>query len=83
MRAYKVAAYENQGDKDKQENPLATRYGSTNADSKTKRDELMEQFSVKKGLVSIEEVEIPVAKAELLEFINTLSAAADVELAEA
>lgn len=70
MRAYQVTAAD--GD-----TTLATRYGSTQADARAKRDELVEQFNVKKSAVTIEEVEIPVAKADLLEFINKLASKAD------
>lgn len=70
MRAYKVTASDGETD-------LGFRFGTTQSDAKTKRDELMEQFDVKKSAVSIEEVEIPMAKAELLEFINELAAGQD------
>lgn len=70
MRAYKVVAAE--GD-----TTLGFRFGSTQADAKEKRDSLMEQFSIKKSAVLIEEVEIPVAKAELLAFINELAEGQD------
>ncbi len=70
MRAYQVTAKD--GD-----TTLATRYGSTQADARTKRDELVTEFNVKKSAVDIEEVEIPAAKSELLDFINELSAKAD------
>lgn len=70
MRAYQVTAVDG-------ETTLATRYGSTQADARAKRDELVAQFNVKKSAVSIEEVEIPVAKGDLLDFINELSAKAD------
>jgi hypothetical protein len=55
------------------------RFGATQADSRAKRDELVEKFGVKKSTIEIEEVEIPVGKADLLEFINTLAAEADKE----
>lgn len=70
MRAYKVEAKE--GD-----TVLATRYGSTQADAREKRDELVTQLTVKKSQVSIDEVEIPLGKADLLVFINELAAQAD------
>jgi len=70
MRAYKVTAAEG-------ETVLGFRFGSTQADAKAKRDELMEQFSIKKSAIETEEVEIPVAKAELLAFINELAAGQD------
>jgi hypothetical protein len=70
MRAYQVTAAD--GD-----TTLATRYGSTQADARAKCDELVEQFNVKKSAVTIEEVEIPTAKADLLEFINDLASQQD------
>jgi hypothetical protein len=70
MRAYKVTAKD--GDE-----VLGTRYAGTQADARTKRDELVEQFKVKKGQVETEETEVPMAKAELLEFINGLAAGSD------
>lgn len=65
MRAYLVEA------------PGAKRYGATQADARIKRDELAYLLSVKKSDVSIEEVEIELGKAELLEFINELCQALD------
>jgi len=59
--------------------PGAKRYASTNADAKTTRDELVEQLGVKKKDIEIEQTDIPVAKAELLEFINGLCAETDVK----
>lgn len=70
MRAYKVVAAE--GDV-----TLGFRFGSTQANAKEQRDELVTQFAIKKSAVTIEEVEIPVAKAELLAFINELAAGQD------
>lgn len=70
MRAYKVTAKD--GD-----TVLGTRYAGTQADARTKRDELMAQFDVKKRQVEMEEVEVPMAKAELLEFINLLASEVD------
>lgn len=52
--------------------PGAKRYASTNADARATRDELVEQLSVKKKEVTIEQTDVPTAKAELLEFINAL-----------
>lgn len=65
MRAYKVTAADDEG-------VLATRYAGTNADARAARDELVEKFSIKKKDVTIEDAEIPVAKADLLAFINEL-----------
>ena len=52
--------------------PGAKRYASTNADARATRDELIDQLQVKKKDVTIEQTDIPTAKAELLEFINSL-----------
>lgn len=71
MRAYKVTVHD--GDE-----LLATRFAGTQADVRAMRDQLMSDFNVKKKDVSTEETEIPMGKAELLKFINELSAAADL-----
>jgi hypothetical protein len=75
MRAYQVTARDTN-------TVLGTRYAGTQADARTKRDELMAQFDVKKNQVSIDEVEVPVAKSGLLEFINELASQADAVEAE-
>lgn len=62
--------------------PGAKRYAATNADARAKRDELVEQLGCKKKDVEIEQVEVPTAKAELLEFINELCAELDEESGE-
>ncbi len=62
--------------------PGAKRYAATNADARTKRDELVEQLGCKKKDVEIEQVEVPTAKAELLEFINELCVELDEESGE-
>ena len=54
--------------------PGAKRYCGTQADARAKRDALVSQLNCKKKDIEIEEVEVPVVKAELLEFINTLCA---------
>lgn len=59
--------------------PGAKRYAATNALSKTVRDELVVQMGCKKKDVEIEQVEVPTAKADLLEFINELAAEADTK----
>jgi hypothetical protein len=48
------------------------RYAGTQAEARSARDEIMDQTKVKKKDVSINEAEVPVAKNELLEFINGL-----------
>jgi len=81
MRAYKVTAVEHDGG---EEFTLGTRYAGTNAEARATRDQLVEQFGLKKKDVTIEEAEIPVAKADLLAFINELLTEQDyVEDAEA
>jgi hypothetical protein len=70
MRAYEITAGVD-------DTTLAVRFAGTQADAREARNELVEQFDIKKSNVSIDEVEIPVAKAGLLEFINELSARAD------
>jgi len=62
--------------------PGAKRYAATNADARAKRDELVEQLGCKKKDVIIEQTDIPVTKAELLEFINGLCAELDEESGE-
>lgn len=56
---------------------VATRYASTAADSKTTRDDLIEKFGVAKKNVEIEQVEVPLDKAGLLEYLNELVAKND------
>ena len=66
MRAYKVVA--------KQDGEvLGTRFAATQALARETRDELMAKFDVKKSAVEIEETEVPMAKPDLLVFINELS----------
>lgn len=50
----------------------AKRYAGTQADSRNKREELVELLSCKKKDVDITEAEVPTAKADLLDFINGL-----------
>ncbi len=75
MRAYQVTAKSGTA-------VLGTRYAGTQADARTKRDEMMAQFDLKKSEVETEEVEVPLAKAELLDFINALASKADATEAE-
>jgi hemoglobin-like flavoprotein len=62
--------------------PGAKRYAATNADARTKRDELVEQLGCKKKDVEIEQAEVPTAKADLLDFINELCTELDEESGE-
>ena len=59
--------------------PGALRYASTNADARATRDELVEQLGVNKKDVDIVQTDIPVAKPELLKFINSLAVKADTK----
>ena len=61
------------------EGPGAKRYAATNADARAKRDELVERLGCKKKDIEIEQTDIPVAKAELLNFINELCIELDEE----
>jgi hypothetical protein len=63
MRAYEVRAYDG-------EELLGRRFGASQANARTKRDELIAKFDIKKSATSTEEVEIPTDKANLLDFIN-------------
>lgn len=53
------------------------RYAGTQADARDTRDTIMAEAGIKKKDVSINETEVPVAKTELLEFINELCKAQD------
>lgn len=57
--------------------PGAKRYAASNADARTTRDALVEQLGCKKKDIEIEQVDVPISKAELLEFINDLCAETD------
>lgn len=72
MKAYIVEAK-------KGDTVFGTRYAGTAALSKSTRDELVESFNLRKKDVSIGDCEIPTSKAELLEFINSLAAKADLQ----
>ncbi len=72
MRCYLVTAKDG-------EETLGRRYAGTNALAREARDTLMEQFDVKKKDVAIEDAEIPVAKNDLLGFVNELLAEQDAE----
>lgn len=60
--------------------PGAKRYAATSADARTVRDELVTQLGCKKKEIEIEQAEVPVAKTQLLEFINGLCAELDESL---
>lgn len=73
MRAYKVSftSLFAADFADEQCSPTV-RYVGTQADARATRDTFVNDFSVKKSAVEIEEVEIPMAKGELLAWINAL-----------
>jgi len=52
--------------------PPLKRFAGTQADAKKTRDQLMVDADVKKKDVVIEETEVPVAKAALIQFLNDL-----------
>ena len=58
------------------------RYAGTQADARVTRDAVAEETGVKKKDITIEEAEVPVAKAELLNFINELCIELDEESGE-
>lgn len=71
-RAYKVDASNG-----------AVRYAKSVAHARELRDELVEQFGLRKKDVSIDdEVEIPTNKADLIDFLNQLLAEFDPEVEE-
>lgn len=57
--------------------PRAKRYVATNADARATREELVTFYGGKKKDVEIDQVEVPLAKAELLDFINNMIKADD------
>jgi hypothetical protein len=65
MRAYKVVFTDTEA-------IVHARYAGTQADARTERDAFVNDFGVKKSAVEIEEIEIPMAKPELLAWINAL-----------
>lgn len=71
MRCYKVIAKD--GD-----DTVAFRFAGTSADARTTRDELVESTGLKKKNVEIEQTEVPVAKAELIGFLNEMATQLDL-----
>jgi hypothetical protein len=57
---------------------LGSRIASTNADAREVREDLMTTFEVKKKDVDIEAHEVPLAKSELIEYLNVLLIKQDV-----
>lgn len=68
MRAYKVTADVEDGEK----MTTVTKFAGTQADARAARQALVDEHGVKKKDVSLDEVEIPTAKSDLLDFINGL-----------
>lgn len=58
------------------------RYAGTQADARSTRDTIVEETGCKKKDVAIEEAEIPVGKADLIQFVNELCAELDEESGE-
>ncbi len=48
------------------------RYAATQAESRETRDRLLTEVGGKKGDATIEQTDMPLSKADLLEFINKL-----------
>lgn len=71
MRCYLVTATKN-------DETVAKRLAPTNAAAREVREELMEQCNVKKKDVSIEDHDVPVAKPDLLAYLNDLLQKSDV-----
>jgi len=72
MRCYSVKAMGKDG------RIIGRRYAGTAALSREAREVLMATFGVKKKDVSIDEVEVPTAKADLLVFVNQILTKQDV-----
>jgi hypothetical protein len=73
MRCYLVTA------KNSDDVSVGRRLASTNADARAIREDLMENFDLKKKDVTIEDHEVPVAKPDLLAYLNGLLAEQDIE----
>lgn len=71
MRAYKVVGHVPNGDIPETTHDR-TRFAGTQADARNEKQALMNDYDLKRSAVEIKEVEIPTAKAELIEFINEL-----------
>lgn len=71
MRCYLVTAKSNADD------VLGRRIAATNADARAVREDLMETFDVKKKNVDIENHDVPVAKPELIAYLNDMLVAQD------
>lgn len=58
------------------------RYAGTRADARSIRDKIVEETGCEKKGVTFEEDEIPVGKADLIQFVNNLCAELDKESEE-
>jgi len=65
MRCYVVATTDNEGNKHQA-------FASTNATAKEQRDQYVEAYGVKKSEVDVSQTDVPLAKAQLLSFMNEL-----------
>lgn len=59
------------------------RYAGSQADARKKREEIIQfveeaGLSIKKSQISIEEIEVPTQKGPLIDYLNDLSARADL-----
>lgn len=73
MRAYRVSAELPVKPGVRDQAKTVQRFAGTQADARYARDTILnDNPDLKKKAVDIEEVEIPTAKAELIEFINEL-----------
>ena len=61
---------------------MATRLAGTNASANEIRNGFVTSLQVKKKDVEIEQIEVPMQKGELLEFINQIHASQDNEVRE-
>lgn len=74
MRCYKVSCETNYDEDDNDGIKVHVVYAGTNALAREAREAMVETYDVKKKDVTIEDADIPTAKADLLEFINGLLA---------
>lgn len=72
MRCYLVTAKD--GD-----TVIARRYAGTNALAKDTRDELVDKLEIKKKDVTVDQTEVPLAKDQLIEYLNALVTQLDLE----
>jgi hypothetical protein len=70
MRAYRIDA------------PGAFRFAGSQGDASKRKAELVELRAVKRTQVSLEEIEVPTGKTELLDFLNGVAEEADKSLTD-